>query len=149
MNQVDFSILEEFPTLPTIQKLDLPPTFSEVCATIGSLKNNKTPGLDSILAEILKQGSISVSLQFTCSSLRYGDESFRHQWRDANIVTIYNNHGDKSICSNSRGISIQLLAVLPKVMLCRLIDTIPEDVLPESNCDFRKNRSTVDVICGS
>ena len=31
-------------------------------------------------------------------------------------------------------------------MLRRLIDTITEDLLPESQCGFRKNRRTLDMI---
>ncbi len=76
------------------------------------------------------------------------DENIPQQWRDANIAVIYKNKGDKAICSKSRGIS--LLSVggkfLAKVMLQRLINNITESMLPESQCGFRKNRSTIDMI---
>ncbi len=36
--------------------------------------------------------------------------------------------------------------VLAKVMLQRLINNITESMLPESQCGFRKNRSTIDMI---
>jgi hypothetical protein len=45
------------------------------------------------------------------------------QWH-ANIVTMYKNKGDKSICGNSRGIS--LLAFADKVMLHKLVNNITE-----------------------
>ncbi len=76
------------------------------------------------------------------------DENIPQQWRDANIAVIYKNKGDKAICSKSRGIS--LLSVggkfLAKVMLQRLINNITESMLPESQCGFRKNRSTIYMI---
>ena len=84
-------------------------------SAIRSLKNNKTPGADSIPAELLKKGG------YFCTRMlhQYITEVWDHeivpqQWRDANIVTIYKNKGDKSICGNSRGIS--LLAVAGKVL---------------------------------
>ena len=36
--------------------------------------------------------------------------------------------------------------VLAKVMLHRLVNIITEELLPESQCGFRKNRSTVNMI---
>lgn len=145
----DFSVLEELPTLPTIQSLDIPPSFSEVHAAIRALKNNKSPGPDSIPAEILKQGGYLCTRaihQFI--SLVWREESIPQQWKDANIVTIFKNKGDKSICGNSRGIALLSVAgkVLAKIMLHRLINNITEALLPESQCGFRRNRSTVDMI---
>ncbi len=47
-----------------------------------------------------------------------------------------------------RGISLLSVGgkVLSKVMLQRLINNITESMLPESQCGFRKNRSTIDMI---
>ncbi len=76
------------------------------------------------------------------------DENIPQQWRDANIAVIYKNKGDKAICGNSRGISLLSVGgkVLVKVMLQRLINNITESMLPESQCGFRKNRRTIDMI---
>lgn len=52
----DFTVLEELPRYPAIEKLDLPPTFSEALSAVRLLKNNKTTGPDGIPAEILKHG---------------------------------------------------------------------------------------------
>ena len=48
------------------------------------------------------------------------------------------------LCGNHRGIS--LLAAAGKVMLQRLINNITKSMLPESQCGFRKNRSTVHMV---
>ena len=67
--------------------------------------------------------------------------------RDAKIVTLYKNKGDRSDCNNYRGIS--LLSIVGKlysrVVLMRL-QKLAERVYPESQCGFRAERSTVDII---
>ena len=61
---------------------------------------------------------------------------------DAVIVSLYKNKGDKSDCSNYRGITLLSIAVL----LDQLIPTIAEQNLFESQCSFRTNKRTVDMI---
>ena len=67
--------------------------------------------------------------------------------RDAKIITLYKNKGERSDCNNYRGIS--LLSVVGKVF-ARVILTHPqrlaEQVYPESQCGFRAGRSTADMI---
>ena len=68
--------------------------------------------------------------------------------RDATIVTLYKNKGSRADCGNYRGISLLSIAgkILARIMLNRLIIAIAKDNLPESQCEFRPNRSTVDII---
>ena len=40
----------------------------------------------------------------------------------------------------------ELLKVLARVMLQRLLTQVAETVLPESQCGFRRGRSTVDMM---
>ena len=70
------------------------------------------------------------------------------QFKDANIVTIWKRKGSKSDCNNYRGISLLAIAgkILGKVLLKRLTNTIIEPTLPESQCGFRANRGTTDMI---
>ena len=66
--------------------------------------------------------------------------------RDANIITLYKNKGDRSDCNNYRGIS--LLSIVGKVIarvLARL-QKLAERVYPESQCGFRAERSTIDMV---
>jgi hypothetical protein len=67
--------------------------------------------------------------------------------RDAKIITLYKNKGDKSDCNNYRGISLLSIIgkVFAKVILTRL-HKLAERVYPESQCGFRAGRSTVDMI---
>lgn len=123
-NPTDDSVLDDFPDQPIINELDLPPTFSEVSQAVKSLKDNKSPGPDNIPAEIFKNGGYLCLKSLHQYVLDVWDnESLPQLWKDANIVTIYKNKGDKSLCGNSRGIALLAVAgkVLAKVMLGRLV----------------------------
>ena len=148
-NPSDPSVLNALPELPPVPSLDEPPTFIEVLSAVRSLKNNKSAGPDGLPAEILKKGGYLLTRQLhhlICNIWR--NETLPQEWKDSHIVTIYKRKGDKSSCGNSRGISLLSVAgkVLAKVMLFRLTTHITEDILPETQCGFRKNRSTLDMI---
>ena len=67
--------------------------------------------------------------------------------RDASIITLYKNKGDRSDCNNYRGISVLSIVgkTFARVMLNRL-QTLVERVYPEAQCGFRAQRSTIDMI---
>ena len=68
--------------------------------------------------------------------------------RDAVIVSLYKIKGEKSDCSNYRGITLLSIAdkILAHVLLNRLIPTIAQENTPEGQCGFRSNRGTVNMI---
>ena len=68
-------------------------------------------------------------------------------WKDANIVTIYKK-GDRTECCNYRGISVISAAgkIFAWILLNRLSSHITPQMVPETQCGFRSNRSTVDMI---
>ena len=145
----DPTILDQLPDMTMLPELDLPPSYDEVTACIKSLKNNKSAGPDGIPSEILKYGGESLHQllhEFICEIWRQGDVP--HKWKDAALITIYKNKGDKSICGNSRGIALLSTAgkILTKLMLKRLVGKVSENLLPETQCGFRSNRSTVDIV---
>ena len=67
--------------------------------------------------------------------------------RDAKIVTLYKNKGDRGDCNNFRGISLLSITgkVFARVVLNRL-QKLAEKVYPESQCGFRASRSTIDMV---
>lgn len=67
--------------------------------------------------------------------------------RNANIVILYKNKGDRSDCNNYRGISLLIIVgkAFARVALKRL-QQVTEWIYPESQCDFRAQRSTIDMI---
>ena len=54
----------------------------------------------------------------------------------------------KSVCGNFRGISLQSIVekVFSRIILNRLIGAFVSNILSESQCSFRTNRGTVDMI---
>ncbi len=121
----------------------------EVCKAVRGLKHNKASGPDGIPAEILKHGGMNLLHRlhrFITTAWTSG--KIPQQWKDANIVTIYKRKGDKADSGNSRGISLLSTAgkVLARIMLNRLLTSVADVVLPESQCGFRRERGTSDMI---
>lgn len=67
--------------------------------------------------------------------------------RDAKIVTLYKNMGDRSDCNSYMGISLLSIVgkVFAKVALTRLQFLVAR-VYPELQCGLRAGRSTIDMI---
>lgn len=67
--------------------------------------------------------------------------------RNANILTLYKNKGDKSDFSNYLGISPLSIVgkVIARVLLTRL-QKLAGCVYPESQCGFRAKRSTSNMV---
>jgi hypothetical protein len=67
--------------------------------------------------------------------------------KDANIVTLYKNKGDRSDCNNYRGISLlsNVGKLFSRIALKR-VQVLADRVYPEFQCGFRTNRSTIDMI---
>ena len=63
-------------------------------------------------------------------------------------LSLYKNKREKSDGSNYRGITLLPIAGtnLARILLNRLIPTIAQENTPESQCGFRSNRGTVDMI---
>ena len=61
-------------------------------------------------------------------------ETLPQDLRDAVIVSLYKNKGEKPDCSNHRGITLLSIAdkILARVLLNRLIPTIAQENMPES-----------------
>ena len=67
--------------------------------------------------------------------------------RDAKIITLYKNKGERSDCNNYRGIS--LLSIVGKAyarVLLNRLQLLADRVYPEAQCGFRAARSTIDIV---
>ena len=145
----DHSTLDNLPSLPTQTNLDQPPSLLEVSEAIEGLKPRKAPGPDKVPPELLVGGGPEM-LKFMHQIITqiWHGESIPGSWKDALITTIYKNKGDRAVCGNSRGISLLGAAgkVLARLLLKRLITSVSEELMPETQCGFRSNRSTVDMV---
>jgi hypothetical protein len=69
-------------------------------------------------------------------------------FRDASIIHLYKRKGNRQVCDNHRGISLLSIAgkLLARILLNRLTMHLDQGLLPESQCGFRKERGTIDMI---
>ncbi|KAI8506599.1 hypothetical protein Bbelb_160260 [Branchiostoma belcheri] len=145
---VDGAAIERLKQRPTRHDLDRPPTIEELQKALKSLKSGKAPGVDGIPAEVLKHSGEVLHNELLWLYQRcWEDGAVPQDFKDAMIVTIYKRKGDRRDCGNSRGISLLSIAgkLLAKVALSRL-QVISEEILPESQCGFRPDRGTTDMI---
>ena len=146
---IDHEALDNIPQRTTKTSLDEIPTMDEMARAIASLKDGKAPGEDGIPAKVWKHGGdnlFSRLHQLITNAWEMG--SVPQAWKDANIVTIYKK-GDRTDGGNYRGISLLSIAgkIFARILLNRLSTHITPEVVPETQCGFRGNRSTVDMIC--
>ncbi|XP_069191050.1 uncharacterized protein [Procambarus clarkii] len=99
--------------LPVLKKLDREPTHEELSDALDSLASGKALGEDGIPAEALKccKGNLLMQLhEILCLCWR---REVLQDMRNANIVTLYKNKGDRGDCNNYR--SISLISIVGKL----------------------------------
>ena len=148
-NKVSQFALDSIERLPVLVELDSPPTVEELLKAIDTLSAGKAPGSDGIPPEVIKagKGSTLIGHLHSLLTLCWTEKKVPQDMRDAKIITLYKNKGDRSDCNNYRGISLLAITgkVFARVILSRL-QTLGERVYPESQCGFRANRSTIDMV---
>ncbi|RVE61997.1 hypothetical protein OJAV_G00176660 [Oryzias javanicus] len=146
---VDSASILHIPQQPVKSELDEPPTLEETTKATQQLKSGKAAGIDGIPPEIWKHGGPALHAKlhelFVCC---WEQGELPKDLRDAIIITLYKNKGEKSDCSNYRGITLLSIAgkILARLLLNRLVPAIAAGHLPESQCGFRSNRSTTDMV---
>ena len=89
----------------TAEPLVPEPSASEVELAIDKLKSHKSPGIDQILAELIKAGGRIISLEIHKLIISiWKKEKLPKEWKESIIVPIHKK-GDKTDCSNYRGMS--------------------------------------------
>ena len=149
VHTTDPGFLDDLPTLPIIPKHDDLPSFDEVERAILRLKDNKAVGHDNIPAEVIKYAGCALHRRLHNFILDcWSAKCLPQLWKNANIILVHKQKGDRAEFGNSRGISLLSVAgkVLAKIMLTRLLEHVVDLVLPESQCGFRRGRSTIDMI---
>jgi hypothetical protein len=136
----------------TAEPLVSDPSPCEVEIAIAKLKRFKSPGSDQIPAELTQAGG-----EILCSKIRevinsnWNTEKLPDQWKESIIVPIHKK-GDKTDCSNYRGISLLSTSykILSNILSILGIISVGFDVtdqLPIRSFAFtkywRRNGSTV------
>jgi hypothetical protein len=136
-------------TRPTCWTLDELPTEQEWKATLDGMSNHKS-GSGLIPIEVLKYVN-SPTLQaeiFQLITQCWIKSEVPDSFRQIIMVSLHKT-GDKTLCTNQRGISlIDHIAKALTLLIAHRISVYCEDqnVLPESQCGFRFERSTVDML---
>jgi len=123
------------------------PSAFEVELVIEKLKRQKSPVIDQIPAELIKAGGritrceIHILVNFIWNKKELPEER-----KEAIIVPIYKN-GDKTDCSNYRGLSVlpSMHKIVSIILLSRLT-RYAEEIIGDHQCGFRRNRSDTDHI---
>ena len=142
------SALAAIRCMPIMEELDAEPTMDELSKVIDSLAAGKAPGSDSIPPDLIKHCKTTLLHplhKVLCQCWR--ERAVPQDMRDAKIITLYKNKGERSDCNNYRGIS--LLSIIGKVyaqVLLIHLQRLAEHIYPESQCGFRAERSTVDMV---
>uniref|UniRef100_K7E3Q4 RNA-directed DNA polymerase n=1 Tax=Monodelphis domestica TaxID=13616 RepID=K7E3Q4_MONDO len=113
------------------------------------MSTGKAPSKDGIPTEVYKalKGKVLQAFYIVLTSI-WEEEDMPPELRDASIVALYKNKGTRAACDNYRDISLLSTAgkILAHVILNRLLSSVSEQNLPESQCGFRLDRSTIDMV---
>ena len=143
-NVVTSAALDAIECLPTMEELNTEPTVEELSTAIDSL----ALGSDGIPPDLVKHCKTTLLLplhEVLCQCWQEG--VVLQDMRDAKIITLYKNKGERTDCNNYRGILLLGIVgkVFARVILVRL-QKLAERVYPESQCGFRAERSTLDMV---
>ena len=147
-NVVTEDALNAIECLPELEELDRELTIDELSEALDSLASDKVPGRDGIPAEVLqccKETLITELHEILC--LCWSEGEVPQDMKDATVVTLSKNKGDRSDCKYYLGIS--LLSIVGKVfvrIVLKRLQVLAEQVCPESQCAFCANRSTIDDL---
>jgi hypothetical protein len=100
-------------------------------------KSHKSPGTDQIPAELIKAGGriIRSEIHKLIISI-WNKEKLPEEWKESVIAPIYKK-GDKTHCSNYRGISLlsTTYKILSNILLSRLTP-YAEEIIGDHQCGF-------------
>lgn len=142
-------LIDRVPQLSLKEELNEQPTLHELSVVINQLKSCKAAGVDDIPPEIWKNGGPALLNKLHVLLICCWEQGKLPQdLCVATIITLYKNKGVKSECSNYRGITLLSVAgkILSRILLNRLVPTIAEENIPESQCGFRANRGMTDIV---
>jgi len=110
---------------------------SEVELAIERLKIHTSPGVDQITAELIKAGGKTIFCEIHKLIISiWNKEELPEEWKELIIVSIFKK-GDKTDCSNYRGISLlpTTYKILSNILLSKLSPYAAE-IIGDCQCGF-------------
>ena len=125
------------------------PSAFEVELAIENLKSHKSPGIDQIPAELIKASGRKIRYEIHKLFISiWSKEELPEAWKESIIIPIYKK-GDKTDCSNYRGMSVlqttRTYRILSNILFSRLTP-YAEEIIGDHQSGFRRKRSTTDHI---
>ena len=149
-SSVNDNAINRLPQIECNVLLDEFPTVTETRKAIQYLSSGKPSGTDAIPAEVYKAGGHPMTEKLTeLFQCMWRKEAIPQDFKDASIIHLYKRKGNPQVCDNHRGISLLSIAgkILAKILLNRLNAHLDQaGLIPESQCGFRKDRGTKDMI---
>ena len=149
-SSVNDNAINRLPQIECNVLLDEFPTVTETRKAIQHLSSGKAPGTDAIPAEAYKAGGLPMAGKLTeLFQCMWRKEAIPQDFKDASIIHLYKRKGNPQVCDNHRGISLLSIAgkILAKILFNRLNAHLDQaGLIPESQCGFRKDRGTIDMI---
>ncbi|BHF59899.1 hypothetical protein SprV_0100286000 [Sparganum proliferum] len=136
------------PQVETNTDLDPSPSLPETIRAVQQLSSGKASTSDVIPAEIYKHGGPQLMDHLAAFFQGMWHRGQVPQYfKDSTIFHLYKRKGNRQLYNNHRGISF--LNIAGKIfarLLSRLNSHLEQGLLPESQCDFRRNRGTIEMI---
>ena len=130
--------------------IELFPNVTETRKAVQHLSSGKASGTDAIPAEACKAGRLPMAEKLTeLFQCMWRKEAIEQDFKDASIIHLYKRKGNPQVCDNHRGISLLSIAgkILANILLNRLNEHLDQTgLIPESQCGFKKDRGTIDMI---
>ena len=149
-SSVNDNAINRLPQIECNVLLDEFPTGTETRKAIQHLSSGKAPGTDAIPAEVSKAGGLPMAEKLTeLFQCMWRKEAIPQDFNDVSIIHLYKRKGNPQVCDNHRGISLLSIAgkILAKILMNRLNAHLDQaGLIPESQCGFRNDRGTIDVI---
>jgi hypothetical protein len=131
----------------TTEPLVPEPSSSKVKIATEKLKRCKSSGIDQIPAELIQAGGNTLRSEIhKLINRMWNKEELPEQWMESIIVPNYKK-GNKTDCSNYRGISLLSTSykILSNILLSWFTPYVDE-IIGDHQCGFKRNRPTTDHI---
>ena len=145
---VNMDVINSLPQHPIVLQMSDSPSHDEVASAMRKLNSGKAPDVNGFTAEIVKSGGeYMTEMIHNLMSHYWEKESVPQEWIDAILVSLHKS-GGQDTCGNFRGISLLSIVgkVLARIQLDRLNTHIVPNIVSESQCGFRPNRGTNDMV---